>query len=104
MAASSDRYTMGQRGVPSPRLMQRAALCMSHEVLALREGSDRPAVVAVDLPTGVVPDCGAVEVGAVPTACTVTCLRARCQRPRGSASPRCSPSGDQAWLPNTDGE
>lgn len=37
-AASSDRFTMDARGMPSPLLMERAALCVSHEVAARRAG------------------------------------------------------------------
>lgn len=45
MAASSDRYTMDVLGVPSPLLMERAALCVSHEVAALVE--PQPCAVGV---------------------------------------------------------
>ncbi len=34
IAAASDRYTIDVLGVPSPLLMERAALCVSHEVAA----------------------------------------------------------------------
>lgn len=34
-AAASDRHTMDTLGVPSPLLMERAALCVSHEVAAI---------------------------------------------------------------------
>lgn len=44
-AARSDRFTMDERGMPSPLLMERAALCVSHEVWALRAG--RPVGVLV---------------------------------------------------------
>ncbi|MCA9711486.1 MAG: hypothetical protein KDK70_36950, partial [Myxococcales bacterium] len=37
-SAASDRYTMDERGVPSLLLMERAALCVSHEVAALVRG------------------------------------------------------------------
>ncbi|MCH9682954.1 MAG: NAD(P)H-hydrate dehydratase [Deltaproteobacteria bacterium] len=39
IASASDAYTMTEGGVPSPLLMERAALCVSHEVVALRGGS-----------------------------------------------------------------
>lgn len=45
MAAASDRHTMDVLGVPSPLLMERAALCVSHEVAALVE--QQPAAVGV---------------------------------------------------------
>lgn len=35
-AAEADQHTMGQLGIPSPLLMERAALCVAHEVAALR--------------------------------------------------------------------
>ena len=38
IAAAADRHTMGRLGIPSPILMERAALCVAHEVAALREG------------------------------------------------------------------
>lgn len=43
-SARSDRYTMDERGVPSSLLMERAALCVSHEVAALRRAGGDPGV------------------------------------------------------------
>lgn len=46
-AARSDRHTMDVLGMPSPLLMERAALCVSHEVAALVERASRPVGVLV---------------------------------------------------------
>lgn len=46
-SAASDRYTMDVLGVPSPVLMERAALCASHEIVALRGRSEIPVMVMV---------------------------------------------------------
>lgn len=46
-AASSDRFTMDDRGMPSPLLMERAALCVSHEVVALSSASGQSVGVLV---------------------------------------------------------
>jgi len=44
-AAASDRYSMDDLGMPSPVLMERAALCVSAEVETLREGSGLPVLI-----------------------------------------------------------
>ncbi|MCX4244601.1 NAD(P)H-hydrate dehydratase [Paraliomyxa miuraensis] len=46
-SASSDRYTMDDRGMPSPLLMERAALCVSQEVVALAMAEGRAVGVLV---------------------------------------------------------
>jgi len=46
-ATASDHHTMGVLGVSSPLLMERAALCVSHEVLALLGGAPRSVGVLV---------------------------------------------------------
>ncbi len=46
-SADADRHTMDRLGVPSPLLMERAALCVSHEVVARRREGQGPVVVAV---------------------------------------------------------
>lgn len=46
-AAGSDRYTMDVLGVPSPLLMERAALCVSHEVAELVTAEPRAVGVLV---------------------------------------------------------
>ncbi|MEM6991125.1 MAG: NAD(P)H-hydrate dehydratase [Myxococcota bacterium] len=43
-AAAADRHTMDHLGIPSPLLMERAALCVAHEVAALRRGTGLPVV------------------------------------------------------------
>jgi ADP-dependent NAD(P)H-hydrate dehydratase / NAD(P)H-hydrate epimerase len=47
LAAASDRHTMDVLGVPSPLLMERAALCVSREVAALVRAEPRPVGVLV---------------------------------------------------------
>ncbi|MBX7082979.1 MAG: NAD(P)H-hydrate dehydratase [Nannocystaceae bacterium] len=44
--AAVDRHSIEQVGMPSPLLMERAALACSHEVVALRHGAALPVVVA----------------------------------------------------------
>lgn len=46
-SAAADRHTMAVLGVPSPLLMERAALCVSHEIAGRRDAGDGPVVVAV---------------------------------------------------------
>jgi NAD(P)H-hydrate epimerase len=45
LAAAADAHTMQRLGVPSPLLMERAALCVSHEVMAFRLDRSLPVVV-----------------------------------------------------------
>lgn len=45
MSAAVDRHSMDVVGMPSPTLMERAALACSHEVIELRRGSALPVVV-----------------------------------------------------------
>ena len=46
-AADADRYTMDQLGVPSPVLMERASLCVSHEIVDALAGERMPVIVLV---------------------------------------------------------
>ncbi len=46
VCAAVDRHSIEQVGMPSPLLMERAALACSHELVALRSGSALPVVVA----------------------------------------------------------
>jgi ADP-dependent NAD(P)H-hydrate dehydratase / NAD(P)H-hydrate epimerase len=46
-AAEADRHTMETLGVPSPTLMERAALTVSHEIAAVLAGERLPVVVLV---------------------------------------------------------
>jgi len=45
VAAAADRHTMGLLGIGSPVLMERAGLCVAHEVAELRRGTGLPVVV-----------------------------------------------------------
>lgn len=45
ISAAADRHTMERLGIPSPLLMERAALCVSQEVAALRAGTGLPVLV-----------------------------------------------------------
>lgn len=45
ISAAADRHTMDRLGIPSPLLMERAALCVSQEVAALRGGTGLPVLV-----------------------------------------------------------
>jgi len=45
ISAAADRHTMERLGIPSPLLMERAALCVAQEVAALRDGTGLPVLV-----------------------------------------------------------
>jgi NAD(P)H-hydrate epimerase len=47
LSAAADRHTMDTLGVPSPVLMERASLCVAHELCAALAGEDLPIWVLV---------------------------------------------------------